>query len=111
MVGMERKKENSSADGRDIPASCPPAMVAIEREVPGNTAEAIWQAPIQTAWPRVISSIAPHAEVARRGTEGPRDRRDRPLDDALAQIEPLAGVLLAGRPLAPLEAAAGAQGD
>ena len=31
---MERKKENSRAEARDIPASCPAAIVAIEREVP-----------------------------------------------------------------------------
>ena len=39
IVGMERKKENSSAAGRDIPAICPAAMVDIDRDVPGNTAE------------------------------------------------------------------------
>src|ERR1700719_1704690 len=57
MVGIERKNENSSADARDIPASCPAAMVDIERDVPGNTADKIWQAPIQMAWPRLISSM------------------------------------------------------
>src|SRR4029434_1111113 len=57
MVGMERKNENSNADARDIPASWPPAMVAIEREVPGKTAERIWQTPTQIACPRLISSI------------------------------------------------------
>ena len=31
---MERKKENSSAASRDIPATCPAAIVHIEREVP-----------------------------------------------------------------------------
>ncbi len=40
-----------------MPASCPAAMVAMEREVPGNTAERIWQAPIQIAWPRLMASI------------------------------------------------------
>src|SRR5438045_3715467 len=49
MVGMERKKENSSAAGRDMPATCPAAMVAIERDVPGKTAERICTAPIQIA--------------------------------------------------------------
>ena len=57
IVGIERKNENSKAEARDIPASCPAAMVDIDREVPGNTAEKIWQAPIQTAWPRLIASI------------------------------------------------------
>src|SRR6266849_5687419 len=57
MVGIERKNENSSADARDIPASCPAAMVDIEREVPGNTADRIWQAPIQIACPRLMASI------------------------------------------------------
>src|SRR5438067_10992702 len=32
-------------------------MVDIEREVPGKTAERIWQAPIQTACGRVICSM------------------------------------------------------
>ena len=40
-----------------MPASCPPAIVAIEREVPGNTPERIWQAPIQIACPPLMSSI------------------------------------------------------
>ena len=57
MVGMDRKKENSSAEARDMPATCPAAMVAIEREVPGKTAERIWQPPIQTACHRLISSM------------------------------------------------------
>src|ERR1019366_7750068 len=57
MVGMERKKENSSAAARDIPISCPAAIVDMEREVPGKTAERIWQAPIQMAWPPWMSSI------------------------------------------------------
>src|SRR5437588_12913406 len=54
---MDRKNENSSADARDIPASCPAAIVDIERDVPGNTAERIWQAPIQIAWGKLISSM------------------------------------------------------
>src|ERR1700752_5417956 len=57
MVGMETKKENSSAEARDMPAIWPAAMVDIEREVPGNTAEKIWQKPIQIACPRLMSSI------------------------------------------------------
>src|SRR5580765_2803620 len=57
MVGIDTKKENSSADARDIPASCPAAIVDIEREVPGNTAESIWHAPIQMACPTLMESI------------------------------------------------------
>ena len=57
MVGMERKNENSSAEARDIPANCPAPIVDIEREVPGKTAERIWHAPIQIAWPRLMSSM------------------------------------------------------
>src|SRR5664279_4752472 len=57
IVGIERKKENSSAEARDIPANCPPAIVDIDRDVPGNTADSIWQAPIQTDCPRLISSM------------------------------------------------------
>src|ERR1700681_4490579 len=57
MVGMERKKENSSAEARDIPASCPAAIVDMDRDVPGKTAERIWHAPTQMACPRLMSSI------------------------------------------------------
>src|ERR1700730_6443930 len=57
MVGIDRKKENSRAEARDMPASWPAAIVDIERDVPGNTAERIWHAPIQIAWPRLISSM------------------------------------------------------
>src|SRR5450755_992338 len=57
MVGIDKKKENSSAEARDMPASWPAAMVDMERDVPGKTAERIWQAPIQIAWPRLIASI------------------------------------------------------
>src|SRR4030081_1973250 len=57
MVGIDRKKENSRAAARDIPATWPPAMVAIERDVPGKTAEKIWQKPIQIACARLMSSI------------------------------------------------------
>jgi hypothetical protein len=32
-------------------------MVDMEREVPAKTAERIWQAPIQIAWPPSMSSI------------------------------------------------------
>src|SRR5258708_30569606 len=56
MVGMERKKENSSAAARDMPAICPAAMVDMERDVPGKTADAIWQMPIQIACGSVVSS-------------------------------------------------------
>jgi len=57
MVGMERKNENSRAASRDRPATCPAAIVHIEREVPGKTAERIWTAPIQIAAGRLIASI------------------------------------------------------
>ena len=57
MVGIDRKNENSNADARDIPATCPAAMVDIDRDVPGNTADRIWHAPIQIAWPRLIVSM------------------------------------------------------
>src|SRR4029079_398789 len=46
IVGIERKKENSSAAERDRPTTCAAAMVHIEREVPGKTAERICAAPI-----------------------------------------------------------------
>ena len=49
MVGIDKKNENSNAEARDIPANCAAAIVDIDREVPGNTAERIWQAPIQMA--------------------------------------------------------------
>src|SRR5258707_747606 len=55
--GVERKKENSSAAVSDIPTNSPAAMVDIDRAVPGKTAERIWQAPIQRAWPPWMSSI------------------------------------------------------
>src|SRR5215470_10593783 len=57
IVGIERKNENSSADARDIPASCPAAIVDMDRDVPGNTADKIWHAPIHAACPRLISSM------------------------------------------------------
>src|SRR5262245_33272994 len=47
MVGIETKKENSSAAGLDSPTLCPAAIVAIDRLVPGNTADRICTAPIQ----------------------------------------------------------------
>src|SRR5215472_15013907 len=57
IVGIERKNENSSAAARDIPASWPELIVDIDRDVPGNTADRIWHAPIQIAWPPWISSM------------------------------------------------------
>src|SRR5262244_480417 len=54
---MERKKENSSAAGRDMPANCPLVIVDMERDVPGKTAEKIWQKPIQIACSVETSSI------------------------------------------------------
>src|SRR6266496_5926128 len=66
IVGIDRKKENSSAAERDIPPSCPAAMVDIEREVPGKTAERIWQAPIQMAWPPWMRSEEHTSELQSR---------------------------------------------
>src|SRR6516165_3759738 len=43
MVGMERKKENSRAEARDMPTSWPLAMVDMDREVQGKTAERMGQ--------------------------------------------------------------------
>ena len=58
IVGIDRKKENSSAAGRLIPASSPAVIVAIEREVPGNTADSTWHSPIHTACPMDMSSMS-----------------------------------------------------
>src|SRR5207249_9479328 len=57
IVGIDRKKENSSAAGRDMPTTCPAAIVDIDRDVPGKIAERICAAPIQTACGKVISSM------------------------------------------------------
>src|SRR5437588_10716797 len=57
IVGIDRKNENSNADARDMPAICPAAIVDIDREVPGNTAEKIWQHPIAPACPRLVYAI------------------------------------------------------
>src|SRR5882762_7709663 len=67
---MERKKENFRAAARDIPAICPEVMVDIERDVPGKTAERIWQAPIQTACSRFISSLR-HVRMRVPASVGP----------------------------------------
>src|SRR5215471_14263966 len=63
IVGIDKKKENSNADARDIPANCPAAMVDIDRDVPGNTADRIWHAPIHTACPRLISFMC-HVRIS-----------------------------------------------
>src|SRR5437588_12832010 len=57
IVGIDRKKENSNAEKRDMPAICRAAIVDIDREDPGHTPETPWQEPIHTACPRVISSL------------------------------------------------------
>src|SRR5262245_19961207 len=98
MVGMERKKENSRAEGLDIPASWPEAMVDMEREVPGNTAEAIWQKPIQIACPADISSTC---SVLNRPLGGaapnrastihmmiPPTNNDQPITATLSRLSP-----------------------
>src|SRR5262249_25654658 len=59
MVGIDSRKENSSAVDRDIPTSSPATIVDIERDVPGNTADKVWQHPIQTAWPYSMVSTSP----------------------------------------------------
>src|SRR5689334_25029124 len=58
MVGMERKNENSSAAALDIPASCPAAIVDMDLDVPGKTAERIWHAPIQMDCPSDMSFMS-----------------------------------------------------
>src|SRR5579883_3021890 len=70
IVGMDKKNENSRADARDIRATCPPAIVDIDRDVPGNTAERIWHAPTQTDCPRLISSIF-HTQIPSCAAPGP----------------------------------------
>src|ERR1700758_3061087 len=57
IVGIDKKNENSNADALDIPANCPAAIVDIDRDVPGNTADKIWHAPIQIACGKLISSM------------------------------------------------------
>src|SRR5450755_1075969 len=57
IVGIDRKNENSSAAARDMPHSCPAAIVDMDRDVPGNTAERIWPAPIHSACAEPMSSI------------------------------------------------------
>src|SRR5208337_1458032 len=58
ITGNETKNENSSAAGRLMPANSPAVMVDMEREVPGKTAENIWQKPIQTACQTDICSMS-----------------------------------------------------
>src|ERR1700758_783763 len=70
IVGNATKNENSSADARDIPANCPPTIVDMDRDVPGNTAEKIWQNPTQTACPKLISSMC-HVRMRLSGAPGP----------------------------------------
>src|SRR5262249_1401059 len=95
----ERKKENSKAEGLDIPASWPEAMVDMEREVPGNTAEAIWQKPIQIACPADISSTC---SVLNRPLGGaapnrastihmmiPPTNNDQPITAMLSRLSPI----------------------
>ena len=89
---MERKKENSSAASRDIPATCPAAIVHIEREVPGKTAESTWTAPIQIAvgrfaslhvlnfWPNEKRIDNPHHDAA----DEERERHDVQVLEILA---------------------------
>ena len=81
MIGMERKKENSSATGRESPETCPAAIVHMEREVPGKTAESICTAPIQIACGRFMAS--------RRSMRPFLEKKvDRPHHDATDQKRP-----------------------
>src|SRR5262249_17607634 len=99
MVGMERKKENSRAEGLDIPASWPEAMVDMEREVPGNRGEAIWQKPIQMACPADISSTCsvlnrPLGGVAPNRASTihmmiPPTNNDQPITAILSRLSPI----------------------
>ncbi len=45
MVGMARKKENSTACDRDSPVASPPTMAAADLETPGST-EMAWKTPM-----------------------------------------------------------------
>ena len=67
---METKNEKSKDAERDIPANCPAAIVAIDREVPGNAADRIWHRPTQMACPKFMSSIF-HVRMGEPGAAGP----------------------------------------
>src|SRR5262249_23285649 len=70
IVGMDTKNEKSSADERDMPAICPAAIVDMDREVPGKTADRIWHSPIHRACPSVMSSIF-QVRIDEWGATGP----------------------------------------
>ncbi len=57
-----------------MPATFPPVdrrrWSAIDRDVPGNTAEKIWQKPIHMAWPRLMASIF-QVRMVLEGASGP----------------------------------------
>ena len=48
MTGIPRKKVNSAATVREVPARIPPIMVEPERDVPGTT-ESTWNRPMMNA--------------------------------------------------------------
>ena len=48
MTGIPRKKVNSAATVREVPARIPPIMVEPERDVPGTT-ESTWNRPMMSA--------------------------------------------------------------
>src|SRR5882762_6246920 len=77
IVGIERKNENSRAEARDIPANCPAAIVDIDLEVPGNTAERIWHAPIQTACHTLPDHLGEQESGDRRHHKGHHDEAQR----------------------------------
>jgi len=68
---------NSRAAGRSRPAIWPAAMVDMEREVPGKTAESVWQSPIQIAWGNDISSTS-RVLASRRAAQASTDHMTMP---------------------------------
>ena len=48
ITGIARKKVNSAATVREVPARIPPIMVEPERDVPGTT-ESTWNRPMMSA--------------------------------------------------------------
>src|SRR4029079_8669967 len=56
IVAIESRKLNSKAEGRSIPTSCPAAIVAIDRDVPGKIADSDWHIPIHIYCTSPISS-------------------------------------------------------
>src|SRR5438552_14535308 len=57
-VGIARKNENSVAATRDMPNSMPPMIVAPERDVPGNSANACAHPTFRASVQRMSSIVA-----------------------------------------------------